>query len=294
MRDSLKLWIDGARPRTLPAAFAPVIVGASCAGLETDASNNWLNGFFALLVSVALQVGVNYANDYSDGIRGTDQNRVGPLRLVGSGLKSKKSVKLAAFISFGVAAVFGLLLAIATSYWLIAIGVACLLAGWFYTGGKNPYGYLGFGELFVFIFFGLVATVGTTFVIAEKVTITSWLSSIVVGCLACALLSVNNLRDIDGDRSVGKRTLAVRLGEDRARGFYVSLFVVAMIGVVVLSVENYFALFGLVGLLTAWRPIRKVQDGAKGTDLIQVLVMTGRTQISTAVCLSIGLVVSRF
>ncbi|MGA1610847.1 MAG: 1,4-dihydroxy-2-naphthoate octaprenyltransferase, partial [Ilumatobacteraceae bacterium] len=171
MRDSINLWIQGARPKTLPAAIAPVVVGAACAQLESSTQNNWLNAVFALAVSLALQVAVNYANDYSDGIRGTDKNRVGPLRLVGSGAKKPADVKKATFLAFGVAAVFGFVLAATTTWWLLLVGVFCFLAGWFYTGGKNPYGYLGFGEVFVFIFFGVVATMGTTFVINEQLTL---------------------------------------------------------------------------------------------------------------------------
>ena len=170
MRDSINLWIQGARPKTLPAAIAPVVVGAACAQLENSTQNNWLNAVFALVVSLALQVAVNYANDYSDGIRGTDKNRVGPLRLVGSGAKKRADVKKATFLAFGVAAVFGFVLAATTTWWLLLVGVFCFLAGWFYTGGKHPYGYLGFGEVFVFIFFGVVATMGTTFVINEQLT----------------------------------------------------------------------------------------------------------------------------
>lgn len=292
MQQSLNLWFKGARPKTLPAAVAPVVVGGACAVLDKSADRVWLNSAFALIVSLALQVAVNYANDFSDGIRGTDQNRIGPLRLVGSGAKTASQVKRAAIISFVVAGFFGALLALATSLWLMVVGALCLAAGWFYTGGKNPYGYLGLGEVFVFIFFGVVATVGTTFVVIGKITYVSFISSIVVGCLACALLAVNNLRDINGDEVAGKRTLAVRLGVNRARTFYIALFVVAGLGIVVLAVREISILLGLVGLATAIKPIRKVQRGAVGTDLILVLGMTGQTQIATAVMLSFGLLIA--
>ncbi len=292
MQESLSLWIKGARPRTLPAAIAPVVVGAACVNVEASSTAVWSNAIFALIVSLALQVAVNYANDYSDGVRGTDDKRVGPLRLVGSGAKTASAVKRAAFLSFGVAAIFGLILALLTSLWLLVVGALCILAGWFYTGGKKPYGYFGLGEVFVFVFFGLVATTGTTFVIIEKLTITSFIASLVVGALACALLAVNNLRDIDGDTLAGKRTLAVRLGVKKARSFFISLFVLALLAILVLALSYPLALFGLVGLASAFTSIKRVRSGAVGGELISVLSMTGRTQILTAITLSIGLILS--
>ena len=292
MRDSINLWIQGARPKTLPAAIAPVVVGAACAQLESSTQNNWLNAVFALAVSLALQVAVNYANDYSDGIRGTDKNRVGPLRLVGSGAKKPADVKKATFLAFGVAAVFGFVLAATTTWWLLLVGVFCFLAGWFYTGGKNPYGYLGFGEVFVFIFFGVVATMGTTFVINEQLTLVSFLASVVVGCLACALLAVNNLRDIAGDQISNKKTLAVRIGESGARKFYISLFIVAGFAVILIALSYSAALIAMLGLAVAVKPIKRVYAGATGADLIDVLVMTGRVQILVAISLSVGLLIS--
>ena len=292
MRDSINLWIQGARPKTLPAAIAPVVVGAACAQLESSTQNNWLNAVFALAVSLALQVAVNYANDYSDGIRGTDKNRVGPLRLVGSGAKKPADVKKATFLAFGVAAVFGFVLAATTTWWLLLIGVFCFLAGWFYTGGKHPYGYLGFGEFFVFIFFGVVATMGTTFVINEQLTLVSFLASVVVGCLACALLAVNNLRDIAGDQISNKKTLAVRIGESGARKFYISLFIVAGFAVILIALSYSAALIAMLGLAVAVKPIKRVYAGATGADLIDVLVMTGRVQILVAISLSVGLLIS--
>lgn len=292
MRDSINLWIQGARPKTLPAAIAPVVVGAACAQLESSTQNNWLNAVFALVVSLALQVAVNYANDYSDGIRGTDKNRVGPLRLVGSGAKKPADVKKATFLAFGVAAVFGFVLAATTTWWLLLVGVFCFLAGWFYTGGKHPYGYLGFGEVFVFIFFGVVATMGTTFVINEQLTLVSFFASVVVGCLACALLAVNNLRDIAGDQISNKKTLAVRIGESGARKFYISLFIVAGFAVILITLSHLAALIAMLGLAAAVKPIKRVYAGATGADLIDVLVMTGRVQILVAFSLSVGLLIS--
>ena len=292
MQESLSLWIKGARPRTLPAAIAPVVVGAACVSVEASSTAVWSNAIFALIVSLALQVAVNYANDYSDGVRGTDDKRVGPLRLVGSGAKTASAVKRAAFLSFGVAAIFGLILALLTSLWLLVVGALCILAGWFYTGGKKPYGYFGLGEVFVFVFFGLVATTGTTFVIIEKLTVTSFIASLVVGALACALLAVNNLRDIDGDTLAGKRTLAVRLGDKKARSFFISLFVLALLAILMLALSYPLALIGLVGLASAFTSIKRVRSGAVGGELISVLSMTGRTQILTAITLSIGLILS--
>ena len=292
---NLKIWINGARPRTLPAAIAPVLVGAACARANVSgakSSVDSLNIFYALIVSLSLQVAVNYANDYSDGVRGTDRQRVGPMRLVGSGSKSAKAVKLAAFIAFGVAALFGFVLALTTSWWLLLVGVACFAAGWFYTGGSKPYGYYGFGELFVFIFFGVVATTGTTYVAIETVSSVSLIASIAVGCLACALLVVNNLRDIPGDTESGKKTLAVRIGDLRTRHFYYYLLIAATVAIVIMSLNHLSSLLGLFGLIAALPAIRKIQRGASGKDLISVLGITGRTQMLTAILLSIGIVIS--
>ena len=291
---NLKIWINGARPRTLPAAIAPVLVGAACARANVSgakSSVDSLNIFYALIVSLSLQVAVNYANDYSDGVRGTDRQRVGPMRLVGSGSKSAKAVKLAAFIAFGIAALFGFVLAATTSWWLLLVGVACFAAGWFYTGGSKPYGYYGFGELFVFIFFGVVATTGTTYVAIETVSSVSLIASIAVGCLACALLVVNNLRDIPGDTESGKKTLAVRIGDLRTRQFYYFLLFASAVAIVILSLNRLSSLLGLFGLISALPAIRKIQRGASGKDLIPVLGITGRTQMLTAILLSIGIVI---
>ena len=284
-------WMLGARPRTLPAAVVPVALGAAaCVG---ESGVVWWRAVPALVVSLALQVGVNYANDYSDGIRGTDEVRVGPTRLVASGLASASAVKKAALLAFLVAAVAGLLLAVVTSWWLLAVGAAAILAGWFYTGGPRPYGYMGLGEVFVFVFFGLVATAGTAFVVAERITSIAWLAGVMAGCLACALLVVNNLRDIPTDREVGKRTLAVRLGDARTRWFYVALLAASFVVVLVLAVSGRpLALVALLGLLSAWPAMGKVIDGAKGPALIAVLGATGRTQLLTGLLAAVGIAAS--
>jgi len=282
-------WIVGARPKTLPAAVVPVAVGLAAAAGSSGI--RWWLGVPALVVSLALQVGVNYANDYSDGVRGTDEVRVGPLRLVGSGLVAPSKVKAAAFVAFGIAAVAGLVIALCTSLWLLVVGVAAIAAAWFYTGGKNPYGYIGLGEVFVFVFFGLVATVGSTFAVSESLPSLSWLASVPVGCLACALLVVNNLRDIPTDTDAGKKTLAVRLGDRRTRGFYVLLCVVAAVFVVLTGVQRPSAVLGLVGLAAVAPGVATVRGGAKGRDLIVVLGTTGRAQMLFGLAFSLGLMI---
>ena len=247
----------------------------------------------ALVVSLALQVGVNYANDYSDGVRGTDDVRVGPQRMVAGGLASAKAVAIAACVAFGIAAAAGLLLAATTSWWLLVVGAASILAGWGYTGGPNPYGYLGLGEVFVFVFFGLVATLGTTFVVLERLPGIAWYLGSAAGSLACALLVVNNLRDIPTDRVVGKRTLAVRLGDGRTRQFYVLLVVAAFLLLVpVALLGRPWALIGWVALVAAVPPIRTVLGGATGRDLIPVLGGTGRTQLVFGALVTIGVAIS--
>ena len=285
-------WVLGARPRTLPAAVVPVAVGTACAAGVDGAV--WWRAALSLVVSLALQVGVNYANDYSDGIRGTDDVRVGPLRLVASKLASPRSVKLAAFAAFGVAAVAGLVLALVTSLWLLVVGAAALLAGWFYTGGPKPYGYLGLGEVFVFVFFGLVATMGTTYVVVEQITGLSILMGCGVGALACALLVINNLRDIPTDREVGKRTLAVRLGDARTRLMYVGLVGGAFVIVVVAALAwRPLTALGLLAIPLAIAPIGLVRGGATGRDLIAVLGATGKVQLAYGLLTTVGLVLSR-
>jgi 1,4-dihydroxy-2-naphthoate octaprenyltransferase len=286
----VQLWILGARLRTLPAAIMPVMVGSACAGaFEGAVSKRWTFALLSLVVSLALQVGVNYANDYSDGVRGTDEKRVGPLRLVGSGLVSPNAVKRAAVIAFGIAAVIGLIIALATSLWLVVIGAACIGAGWLYTGGPKPYGYMGLGELFVFLFFGLVATCGTMFAVTQHITLLCVYASIAVGCLAVALLVINNLRDIPGDTEVGKVTLAVRLGDKKTRMLYNLLFVACGVAIVLCAVYRRGSIVGLLGLAVAVPAIRTVRSGANGRELIAVLAATGKTQMATGLLLSLGL-----
>jgi len=281
-------WLIGARLRTLPAAVVPVALGAAAAVGERDPV--WWRVGGALVVSLALQVGVNFANDYSDGVRGTDDRRVGPTRLVASGLASASAVKRAALAAFAVAAVCGLVLAAVTSWWLLAVGAAALLAGWGYTGGPKPYGYFGLGELFVFVFFGLVATAGTTFVVCERMTLLSWLAGCLAGCLACALLVINNLRDIPNDRVAGKRTLAVRIGDRRTRALYVALLSAAFALAVAIAVYSRpWAAVALVGGLVAIVPVRAVITGAQGGALIPVLGGTGRVQLLTGLLAAAGI-----
>lgn len=281
-------WLLGARPRTLPAAVVPVALGAAAAVGEGDPV--WWRSAVALFVALALQVGVNYANDYSDGVRGTDTERVGPTRLVAGGLASAGAVKRAALLSFAAAAVAGLLLAACTTWWLLLVGALAILAAWGYTGGPKPYGYFGLGELFVFVFFGLVATVGTTYVIAERITAVAWLAGCIAGCLACALLVINNLRDIPTDKAVGKRTLAVRIGDTATRALYVALLVGAygLIATIAVMYRGWAAL-ALAAVGPAVAPIRTVLSGAKGRELIAVLGGTGKVQLATGLLAALGI-----
>lgn len=284
-------WVLGARPRTLPAAVVPVALGAA---LAVDRDPVWWRVALALVVSLALQVGVNYANDYSDGVRGTDEIRVGPTRLTAGGLASPAAVKRAAFAAFALAGLAGLVLAAATSWWLIVVGLAAVAAAWFYTGGPNPYGYLGLGEVFVFVFFGLVATVGTTYVVTEQVPASAWWAGALAGFLACALLVVNNLRDIPTDARVGKRTLAVRLGDRRTRWMYVLMLGAAFACLAVLcGVETWWAGLGFAGSAVARTALGDIRVGAAGPALIPVLGATGRTQMVTGVLAAIGIALGR-
>lgn len=283
-----KKWVVGSRPRTLPAAVVPVAVGAACAAIAD--TPQWWRGFLALVVSLALQVGVNYANDYSDGVRGTDNERVGPLRLVGSGVASASAVKRAAFLCFGIAAVAGLVLALATTLWLLVVGAAAIVSAWTYTGGPRPYGYAGLGEVFVFVFFGVVATMGTEFVISETFSVTGALASVAVGAFACALLVINNLRDIPGDTKSGKRTLAVKLGDVSTRKFFALLIVIAFIAIVATSfTAGPYALVGVVGIIAVRPGIDAVARGAKGRDLIAVLGVVGKGQLVLGATYALGL-----
>ena len=276
----------GARPRTLPAAIAPVVVATALAGSDAD----FIAAGLALVVSLSLQVGVNYANDYSDGIKGTDDNRVGPTRLVASGLASAKSVKQAAFISFAVAAAVGLLLSFSTSLWLIAIGAAAILAAWTYTGSKRPYGYLGLGEISVFLFFGLVATMGSYYVQTELVSWKSLVVAIPMGALACAILAINNLRDRAQDELVGKKTLAVRLGDAGARKLFIALLFLAHAAALSIPGENTLVTLALLPQTIVIS--NQVRKGASGSALIPLLGKTGQLQLWFAVVLAVALAVN--
>jgi 1,4-dihydroxy-2-naphthoate octaprenyltransferase len=280
-------WLEGARPRTLPAALAPVLVGSGAAAL-LDAFRPG-RAVLALVVALALQVAVNYANDYSDGIRGTDAQRVGPLRLVGSGVASPRAVKTAAFLGFGVAMAAGLVLALLTTPWLIPLGGVMILAAWGYTGGASPYGYRGFGEVSVFVFFGLVAVLGTTYVQAERFTWPALLGGIACGALACAILVTNNLRDIPTDVVAGKRTLAVVLGDGRTRLLYVGLVAAAFVVAVALVGVTPWVLLALAALPLALGPVKRVREGVVGRELVPVLAGTGKLQLAYAVLLTAGL-----
>lgn len=270
---TLGQWAEGARPRTLPAAIAPVVVGT---GLAINADSLRIGrACLALVVALALQIGVNFANDYSDGIRGTDNNRVGPVRLVGQGMASPRSVRLAAFIAFGIACLAGLALVIATqAWWLLLVGLACVSAAWLYTGGPLPYGYHGLGEVFVLIFFGLVPVVGTCYVQSGTITLAAFIASIGVGTLACAVLVTNNLRDLPNDQQAGKNTLAVRIGVQRTRTLYVvCIITTAITTLITAALTSWLVLLALVILIIA--PIRLILSGATGPALIPALKQTG-------------------
>jgi len=283
-------WLQGARPRTLPAAVAPVAAGSGAAATVDGFRVGY--AVLALVVAVALQVGVNYANDYSDGVRGTDSDRVGPMRLVGSGTASPTAVRRAALLSFLVAAVAGLVLALLVAWWLVLVGAACVVAAWYYTGGRSPYGYRGLGEVSVFVFFGLVATVGTTYVQAREVTTASVLAGVGCGALACAILVANNLRDIPTDTASGKRTLAVRLGARRTRLLYVGLVFTAYAVVVLIALDHLLVMVTLGTALPAVRPTLGVIYGARGRDLVPVLKETGLLLLVYGVVLGATLALS--
>lgn len=288
---SLSQWIAGARPRTLPAAIAPVIVGTAAAAANRDLEEgtkgaNLGLALLALLVSCALQIGVNYSNDYSDGIRGTDEERVGPVRLVGQGLAEPGNVKAMAFTFFGIGAFFGFALVALSQAWiLLPIGALAILAAWRYTGGDNPYGYRGLGEVYVFVFFGLVATLGTQYTQINAITMVGVLGAIGVGSLASAILVANNLRDIPTDAVTGKTTLAVRLGDERTRRLYVGLFGVTVVCTLLMAFWRPWAPVGLLGLVIAWPGIKAVRSGAKGKDFIPALGLTGFAELMWAVWL---------
>ncbi|MGO3210569.1 MAG: 1,4-dihydroxy-2-naphthoate polyprenyltransferase, partial [Brachybacterium sp.] len=288
---SLSQWVQGARPRTLPAALAPVAAGTGAAVWQLESLHGEVDwslviprALLALAVSFSLQVGVNFANDYSDGIRGTDDDRVGPFRLTGSGAAQPATVKRAAILSLALGGVFGLaLIAVAQIWWALVIGAAAIIAAWSYTGGKKPYGYLGLGELFVFIFFGLVAVNGTAYAITQQPTWVALLASVAIGLLAVSLMLTNNLRDIPTDELSGKRTLAVRLGERGTRWLYTATLLVPFVLMAPVIAEHLPAALVLLALPLAISPVRTVLRGAAGRDLIPVLGATGRLELVSGV-----------
>jgi 1,4-dihydroxy-2-naphthoate octaprenyltransferase len=275
-------WILGARPRTLPAAIAPVVVATALVGPDF----NLLRAALALKVAVWLQIGVNFANDYSDGVKGTDADRVGPIRLVASGMATAISVKAAAFISFAIASIAGAWLALLTSPLLIAVGVLSIAAAWGYTGGKNPYGYKGLGELSVFLFFGVIATMGTYYAQTEELTLLSFIVSIPMGALSCAILAINNLRDRPKDALVGKLTVAVRIGDRNARLMFVSLLLVAHLAVIATLIPT--TLLTLLALPMSISISRQVLSGISGKELIPLLGKTGKLQMLFSILLAVG------
>ncbi len=284
---SFAQWIEGARPRTLPNAVAPVLAGTGAAAWTGSAV--WWKALLALAVSLALIIGVNYANDYSDGIRGTDDVRSGPLRLVGSKLASPRAVLTAAVVSLAVGAVAGLVLAAFSAPWLIAVGAVCIAGAWLYTGGKKPYGYLGLGEVAVFIFFGLVAVLGTQYTQALRVDWVGLVAAVAMGSLSSAVLVANNLRDIPTDTESGKITLAVRLGDARTRLLYQLLVAVALVLPLVLMRATPWCAVGLLAAVPAVRGLRPVRDGSTGAQLIPVLRDTGLTMLVWAIAVSLAL-----
>jgi 1,4-dihydroxy-2-naphthoate octaprenyltransferase len=278
-------WVLGARPRTLPASVAPVLIASTLAGSDF----NWFRAALALKVAVWLQIGVNFANDYSDGVKGSDEGRIGPTRLVASGLASAQAVKYAAFTSFAIASIAGTWLSILTSPFLILVGILAIAAAWGYTGGKNPYGYSGLGEVSVFTFFGLVATIGTYYVQTEDITLLSFIVAIPMGALACAILAINNIRDRPQDEVVGKRTLAVRLGDTNARRVFVSLLVLAHVAAVATLIPT--ALLTLLVLPMSYSISKLVLSGVSGRDLIPVLGQTAKLQLVFAIVFAVALAI---
>jgi 1,4-dihydroxy-2-naphthoate octaprenyltransferase len=281
-----RLLLAGSRPRTLPAAVVPVVVGVGLAAGQRHV--HWAEAALALVVSLAIQVGTNYANDYSDGVRGTDAGRIGPARLVGAGLLEPKAVRAAALAAFSVAAVAGLALCLLTSPYLLIAGAAAIAAGWLYTGGPRPYGYLGLGEAFVFVFFGLFAVTGTAYVVSGRFRAVDVVAAVPVGLLAVALLVVNNLRDIESDEKVGKRTLAVLLGPARTRRLYELVLVAGILLAGTVAAYRPGAALGLAGLVVAIWPLRAVHQGATGRELVPVLAMTGGVQLVFGALLALG------
>ena len=285
---NLHAWWEASRPHTWPNAFAPVIAGTGVAAFTAHA--NLGRALLALLVAWALIIGVNFANDYSDGIRGTDDDRSGPTRITASGLADPKDVKLAAFIAFGVAGLFGIILSVlAGAWWLILVGAACIAAAWFYTGGNTPYGYIGLGEVSVFIFFGLVAVMGTEFVQTGFLSWEGLLVAVAIGAISASVNLVNNIRDIPTDAASGKQTIAVRLGDSRARTLFTVLTCVPFVVSVLLALVYAPALVGLVALPLAIAAIMKVRSGATGAALIPVLGLNGKAMLAWAVLTAVAL-----
>jgi 1,4-dihydroxy-2-naphthoate octaprenyltransferase len=283
----IRLWVAGARPKTLGAAISPVLVGTAAGSL--DGPVNWWRALAALIVALALQVGVNFANDYSDGVRGTDTNRRGPIRLVASGLVPPAAVRNAAIGAFGVAAVVGGVLSLVVNPWLLVVGVLALVAAATYTGGPKPYGYIGLGEVMVLVFFGFVATVGSAYVQHETVPAVTWLAATAVGLLACAILVTNNLRDIEGDRVSGKRTLATRLGVDRTRKLYAATVVGAFLAVIGCIALEPTAALAFIAVPLTFSPVSLVSSQSDPPSLVKALVGTARLQLVVSVLLAIGL-----
>jgi 1,4-dihydroxy-2-naphthoate octaprenyltransferase len=286
-----RLWLAGARPRTLGAAVAPVVVGTAVGVADADRLIVW-RAAAALVVALALQVGVNYANDYSDGVRGTDADRVGPLRLTASGLVPAAAVRRASVLSFALAGIAGALLAIFVEPWLFAVGAASIAAGALYTGGPRPYGYLGLGEIMVLVFFGFVATTGSAFVQLERIPAAAWWGSLVVGLLACAILLANNIRDVRGDAVAAKRTLAVRIGDRAARRCFVGCVAGSFAAVVAIGIERPWALLALGAIPMAVVPVRGVLTASTPPELVRVLVATARLEVVVALALGAGLCLS--
>ena len=278
-------WVLGARPRTLSAAIAPVVIASALAGSEF----NWFRAALALKVALWLQIGVNYANDYSDGVKGTDENRIGPIRLVASGLASAAAVKNAAFISFAIASVAGVWLSLLTSPLLIVVGMLAIAAAWGYTGGKNPYGYSGLGEVSVFTFFGLVATMGTYYVQTENLTLLSFIAAIPMGALACAILAINNIRDRAQDELVGKKTLAVRIGDLKARRGFVSLLVLTHAAAIATLIPATMLTLLIVPM--SYSISKLVLSGVSGKELIPLLGRTGKLQLMFSIVFAVALAI---
>lgn len=288
----MNIWIAGARPRTLPAAIAPVLIGTSLINIDNQGIN-WVNALLALAVGLLLQIAVNYSNDYSDGIRGTDEVRVGPIRLVASGLATADQVKRAAILAYSLAAISGLVLALKTSPLLVLVGGIAIIAGWNYTGGKNPYGYSGFGEVSVFIFFGLVATMGSYFAQSEKLTWQSLLLAIPMGSLSCTILGLNNLRDRPKDETVGKRTLAVRLGDKKARFALIALLLAALVTSLAAVAITPWALLVLLTLPLYLILINGIMNGVTGLGLIRLLGKAGELQLLTSLLITLALSITK-